>query len=229
VVLKEGLEANRKMCQKQQSELRRKLLSADEYQKACELFFRQHAMLHSEKMSRKGLFSLEDELFEDLSEGQFRRIPKGSEHSIAWNIWHIARIEDVTMNMLVAGTQQVMDRNEWQGRMKVEIYDTGNMTNVEQIKELSNSIDLTRLREYRAKVGHRTQEIVKDIRPQDLKTKVDPKRIEQIRASGAVVEAASDLLDYWSKRNIAGLLLMPATRHNLVHLNESLRLKEKRS
>jgi hypothetical protein len=62
-----------------------------------------------------------------------------------------------------------------------------------------------------------------------LKKKVASNRIEQIRASGAVVEAASELLDYWSKRNIAGLLLMPATRHNLVHLNESLRLKEKKN
>ncbi len=227
--MKEGLEANRKICQKQQTELRHKLLSADEYQKACRLFFRQHAMLHSEKMSGAGLFSLEDEVFEDLSDDHARRIPRGSEHSIAWNIWHIARIEDVTMNMLIAGMQQVMDRDGWQGRMKVEVYDTGNMTNVEEIRELSNSIDITALREYRAAVGRRTREIVKDIQPQDLKTKVESKRIEQIRASGAVVEAASDLLDYWSKRNIAGLLLMPATRHNLVHLNESLRLKEKKS
>jgi hypothetical protein len=43
----------------------------------------------------------------------------------------------------------------------------------------------------------------------------------------AVLEAASDITDYWGKRTIAGLLLMPATRHNLVHLNEALRLKQK--
>lgn len=226
--MKEGLEANRKICQKQQKELRQKLLSAGEYQEACQLFFRQHAMLHSESMSRKGLFSLEDELFEDLSDESARRIPVGSEHSIVWNIWHIARIEDVTMNILVAGTQQVMDRADWQKEMKVEFYDTGNATKMENIKELSNSIDLSNLRAYRAAVGRRTREIVKDIQPQDLKIKVDPDRIEQLRASGAVVEEASELLDYWSKRNIAGLLLMPATRHNLVHLNEGLRLKEKK-
>ena len=46
---------------------------------------------------------------------------------------------------------------------------------------------------------------------------------------GAVDEIASWLIDYWSKRNIAELLLMPATRHNLVHLNKCLRLKHKRS
>ena len=39
---------------------------------------------------------------------------------------------------------------------------------------------------------------------------------------------AVDLIVYWSKRDIAGLLLMPATRHNIVHLNEALRIKKKR-
>lgn len=227
--MKDGLEANRKVCQKQQRELRHKLLSADEYQEACQLFFKQHAMLHSEKMSGVGHFSLEDEVFENLSDDQARRIPRGSEHSIAWNIWHIARIEDVTMNILVAGTQQVMDREHWQERMNVEEYDTGNTMAAEKIRKLSSSINITALRAYRAAVGRRTREIVNDIQPQDLKTKVEPNRIERIRMSGAVVEAAADLLDYWSKRNIAGLLLMPATRHNLVHLNESLRLKEKKN
>jgi hypothetical protein len=42
---------------------------------------------------------------------------------------------------------------------------------------------------------------------------------------GAVVPAAHGIADYWASRNIAGLLLMPATRHNLIHLNEALRLK----
>jgi hypothetical protein len=131
--LKDGLEANRKVCQKQQTELRHKLLSAEEYQEACQLIFRQHAMLHSERMSGAGLFSLEDEVFEDLSDDQARRIPRGSEHSIAWNIWHIARIEDVTMNILIAGTEQVMDRDNWLERINVEVYDTGNATSAEKI------------------------------------------------------------------------------------------------
>jgi hypothetical protein len=45
---------------------------------------------------------------------------------------------------------------------------------------------------------------------------------------GAVVEAAQGLIDYWGRRNIAGLLLMPATRHNFIHLNEALRIKHRR-
>ncbi|HUV27463.1 MAG TPA: hypothetical protein VMW34_08855 [Anaerolineales bacterium] len=66
--MKEGLEANRKICQVQQTELRHQLLSAVQFQDAFQLFFKQHAMLHSAKMAQTGHFSLEDELFEHLSE-----------------------------------------------------------------------------------------------------------------------------------------------------------------
>lgn len=227
--MKEGLEANRKICQKQQTELRHMLLSPDQFQDAFQLFFKQHAMLHSAKMAQTGHFSLEDEVFEDLSEENARRIPPTSENSIIWNIWHIARIEDVAMNMLVAGRGQVLIRDGWLDQMRIEARDTGNAMPADAILKLSQQIDIAALRAYRVAVGRKTREIVGHLQPERLKDKVDPARLEQVQEEGAVIEAAGGLIDYWAKRNIAGLLLMPATRHNLVHLNESLRLKEKKT
>lgn len=225
--MKNGLEANRKLCLKQQTELRHKLLSADHYQESCQLFFKQHAMLHSVKMAQTEPWSLEDEVFDELSDEKARRIPRNSEHSIIWNIWHIARIEDVVMNMLVAGRPQILNQDNWLKQMKIKVRDTGNAMDAEDVVDLSNKIDIEALRAYRVAVGHRTRDIVKQIKPQELKDKVEPARLERVREEGAVDEEANWLITYWSKRNIAGLLLMPATRHNLVHLNESLRLKEK--
>ena len=227
--MKDGLEANRKICLKQQSDLRHKLLNSDQFQEAKQLFFKQHAMLHSARMAQTTSFSLEDEVFEDLSEEKARRIPRISEHSIIWNIWHISRIEDVAMNILVTGSPQILNQDDWLPRMKISAHDTGNAMDEQVVIDLSNTIDIEALRNYRVSVGRRTRDIVKNIQPEDLKQKVDPARLEQVKDEGAVDEAASWLIDYWSKRNIAGLLLMPATRHILVHLNECLRLKHKRS
>jgi hypothetical protein len=98
----------------------------------------------------------------------------------------------------------------------------------EDLTNLSATIDFDALRAYRVEVGRRTQEIFKQLVPQDLKKSVDPLRLQQARDQNAVVEVADWLLDYWGKRDYAGLLLMPATRHNLVHLNEALRLKKRR-
>jgi hypothetical protein len=35
------------------------------------------------------------------------------------------------------------------------------------------------------------------------------------------------VLEYWGGLTYAGLLLMPPTRHNFIHLNEALRVKKK--
>jgi hypothetical protein len=58
-------------------------------------------------------WSFEDEILDDMTEEQVRRIPQGCEHSVAWCIWHIACIEDVTMNLLVADRPQVLRRGHW--------------------------------------------------------------------------------------------------------------------
>ena len=62
----------------------------------------------------------------------------------------------------------------------------------------------------------------------DLTAKVDPVRIQHVLDVGAIRPDSTYITDYWGKRDIRGLLLMPATRHNIVHLNEAARLKKKR-
>ena len=43
----------------------------------------------------------------------------------------------------------------------------------------------------------------------------------------SVAREAMGLIEYWGNLTIAGLLLMPPTRHNFVHLNEALKVKKK--
>lgn len=33
------------------------------------------------------------------------------------------------------------------------------------------------------------------------------------------------LIDFWSKKDVAGIILMPITRHQLVHLNDCIKIK----
>ncbi len=220
--------SHRKLLNKRQTELRHILLSFDQHDEAMRLFLRQHAMLHSFKMAQHEPWSFEDEILNDMTEKQVRRIPRNCEHSVAWCLWHIARIEDVAMNMLVAGSPQLLHRENWLERMNVKVRHTGNAMDKDAVVELSAALDIEAVRAYRAAVGRRTRELVQQLEPAELKQMVDPIRLQQVMDEGAVVEAARGIVDYWSRRTIAGLLLMPATRHNLVHLNEALRLKRRR-
>lgn len=129
------------------------------------------------------------------------------------------------MNLLVAGSPQVLKTSSWLEKLKIEVEDTGNAMTDQEVERLSKSIDIKALREYRMAVGQRTREIVEQLSLEDMKSKVERERLQRVKDEGAVVPAASGLIDYWGRRNVAGLLLMPATRHNFIHLNEAYRLK----
>jgi hypothetical protein len=223
----ETVESYRKICLKRQTELRHIMMDSNQHDKAIQSFMSQHAMLHSQKMTLNKSWSFEDEVLNDMAEAQIRRIPQGCDHSVAWLIWHIARCEDITMNLLVAGTPQVLSQDDWLKKMGVTACDTGNAMDRRAINDFSKAINIEVLRNYRVAVGQRTRKIVEQLQPADLKRKVEPARIDQVMIEGAVVEAAQSITNYWSKRNVAGLLLMPATRHNLIHLNEALQVKRK--
>jgi hypothetical protein len=218
----------RKLCLERQTGLRRVMTSSKKHAEAMQMFTRQHAMLHSMKMAGTEPWSYEDAILDDMTEEQVRRIPPKGEHSVAWCIWHIARIEDVAMNLLVVGDAQIFQQDGWRERLGIaRRQDTGNAMDLGDVAVLSNAVDIEALRAYRLAVGRGTRQIVKALGPEELKKKVDPARLRRVMDEGALVEAAVGIRDYWGKRDIAGLLLMPASRHLLVHLNEALEIKRR--
>jgi len=220
-------ETNRKLLYKQQTDLRTLMSKAKHHDEAMALFFRQHAQLHAADVSQTGLWSFADEVLNSLTDEQIRAIPKNNTHSIAWCLWHIARIEDATMNLLVAGEAQVFTEGGWNERINAVVQNTGNGMTDEDISALSARIDVDALKAYRIAVGRKTREIVETLQAEDLKAKVKPERIHRLLSEGVLADTGKDLAEYWGNRTIAGLLLMPATRHNLSHLNESQELKKR--
>ena len=218
-----------KALNKQQTVLREALKGAQTHEQAIQLCLHQHEMLHSAEVTTKEIWSYEDEILDNLDETSFRRIPENEEHSIVWCIWHLARIEDTAMNYLVANTSSVYDQESWFEKLRVPFRDAGNEMTPNETAQLSAKIDLQALRDYRTVVGKRTQKIIAGLSAADLTTKVDPMRIQKVLEVGAILQKSSYITDYWGKRDIRGLLLMPATRHNIVHLNEAARLKKKRA
>jgi hypothetical protein len=197
------------------------------HHQAIALFIQQHAEVHSAVNSSSGNISFEDDVIIDMNDLQMREIPGRMDHSIAWILWHLARIEDVAMNILVAGEDQVFYQCDWQRKINASVLHTGNAMTMKDVVDLSNEIDIDALRKYRLAVGRRTEEIVRELDTRDLKQKVAKSRLDVVLQEGAVVEKAKGLIDYWSRRDIAGLLLMPATRHCFIHLNEAAKIKKR--
>ncbi|WP_260866821.1 DinB family protein [Paenibacillus sp. Y412MC10] len=187
-------------------------------------------MLHSTRMSNSPVPTLEDELFINLCEGTLRKYPvtaPDTKNSIVWHIWHITRIEDMTMNVLVNNDEQVLHSGQWNKKLNVNYPHSGNEMTEAEITDLSENIDIQALMAYRIEVGRKTREVVSRLLPNAFNQKVEAERIKVLEEKKAVKKEASWLLDYWGEKTIAGLILMPATRHIFLHLNKSIRIKQR--
>ena len=192
--------------------------------KSQKMFYSQHDVLHSQKMSGMDSWSYADEIFTGLEEGQFRIIPEREDHSLIWILWHISRIEDVTMNVLVAGGSQLYLQDQWKMKLASPIDHVGNLINPGNLLKLTLNVDLKNLFAYRDAVGRQTRHIVRGLDLEGLGQKVQPDRLDRLVNEGAVLPDAEGLLDYWGKRKIFEMLLMPPTRHLMTHLNEAYSL-----
>ncbi|MCB9458007.1 MAG: DinB family protein [Anaerolineaceae bacterium] len=220
------MDTNHEQWNANQAVLREKLPDGTDFEQMQPLLLAHHAMTHDAGVGPPGLWSYADEIWDGLSESDARLIPNKFEHSLIWIFWHLARIEDITMNVLVAGTPEVYADDNWRVDLNVPFAHTGNEISDSDMQALNDSADVDALRAYRVAVGRRTQEIITGLTAEDMPKHADPARVQRVRDSDSVLPEASGVIDYWSRRTIAGLLLMPPTRHNFIHLNEAAQIKE---
>jgi len=194
---------------------------------ALDLAPRQHAQVHASAVSQGGLFSFEDLVLAGLGEEQLRFRPGDEPNSIAWLLWHCARIEDVTTNLLIAGQPQVIEREGWLSRLKMSAQDVGTGMGDTQVSQVTSQIDLDALRAYRRAVGGSTRKILLTLASEQLHSSVDPARIKQLLESDVLGQGAEYLAEIWGSWKVGDLVRQPAIRHSFVHLQEAQEIKLK--
>lgn len=211
-----------------QASLKDLLSKKDSFNEAISIALELHSFVHSSEVSDIIVKTYLDELMDNLDEGVFKAMPSIKGTTIAWNLWHITRIEDIASNILISEKGQVFNQ-EWQKRMNVSVTDTGNAMTKDEIAAFSSSIDMKAFQQYRDAVGKRTRQVIKELEPQELKRKVSQNNLKRVLDEGGVLEIEESrwLLDFWGRKNVAGLLQMPITRHQIVHINDSMRLRKK--
>lgn len=211
-----------------QTRLKELITKKEHFTEMQKLLLQMHSLVHSKQVYGGISDTFLDEIWEGLSDKAFRMMPTVKDDTVAWNIWHITRIEDLTANYLIAGQEQILDQ-EWQERLHTKVTDTGNAMTDEEILAFSNEVEKDALYEYRNAVGRRTKDIIEHLNPDRMKQKVSKDGIVRIAEVGGVAAHpdAVWLLDFWGKKTIAGIILMPITRHQVVHLNDSVRLKKR--
>lgn len=187
------------------------------------------------------LLELRRELFNEicgfktkLSREDFNSIPfmnAEGYHSktIAYSIWHIFRIEDIAAHTLIVGDEQIFFSEDYRKSIGSPIITTGNELQKQQIADFSKALDIDELYRYAEQVKNSTENILKSLSYSDLKRKISDSDKERLKSLKVVSddEKACWLIDYWCGKDIRGLIQMPFSRHWIMHVEASLRIRNK--
>ena len=187
------------------------------------------------------LFELRDQLMrtiisfrDELSRNDFNAIPfinAEGYHSktIAYSLWHIFRIEDIVAHTLINCDEQIFFSGDYQKRINSPIITTGNELVRNAISDFSKELDINELYSYISEVKESTEAILHELPYEMLKQKVPAERREILQSMNVVSsdENAVWLIDYWCGKDIRGLIQMPFSRHWIMHIEASLRIRNK--
>ncbi len=150
-----------------------------------------------------------------------RQRPHPRANSIAWNIWHFVRVEDVGLNRFVAERPQVLDQDDWFARMNLPWRHSGSGMSLAEVEEMSQQIDLTALQGYAVAVQQRTDELIRQQAWQDLDTTLDEALLRSVVFDEGFAHSDPEGLvqNYrgWSKGRC---LLLFGLTHPFQHLGE---------
>jgi DinB superfamily len=163
-----------------------------------------------------------------LSDDQMRRRPGAGLNSIVWLLWHMARTEDVAVNLVVAARAQVFD-DAWARAMRIPRRDMGTGMTSDEVAELSECADVAAVRRYRSAVGVRTREVVQSLRPEawdEILSVADTTRAASAGAFGpndGWIEGVGHRP--WQGHTRAHQLGQTAIRHNTAHIGEGVTVR----
>lgn len=147
-----------------------------------------------------------DDLLRGLADEQVRGRARPGVNTIAWLLWHMARIEDVGVNRFVADRPQVLEG--WREPMGIARRDVGTGMTDAEVDDLSARVDLKGLRGYWDAVTARTKEIVSTLRAGDLDAPVDGARVRRLVAAEGIVAPGQDwLTEFWAGGRSRGWVL----------------------
>lgn len=183
---------------------------------------------------RNTLSDAVQELCGRLSDEQYSLMPypnaKGYHcKTIAYSIWHMARIEDITAHTLIVNDKQVLFKGSHSEEIGSPIITTGNELVGDEIVTFSKGLNIAGLLRYAGDVRASTDELLRDLSFDDTKRGFDDEDRRRIIASRCVSEDENAvwLIDYWCGKDVSGIIRMPFTRHLIMHIEAMMRIARK--
>lgn len=132
-------------------------------------------------------------VWEHVPEDLMRRRPHERINTIAWNMWHIARVEDAGLNRFVADRPQVLNE-AWMQRLNVPWRHHGSGMTREEADDLSRRIDLSALHAYSDAVQSRTRDILDSLDPDSLDATLQADHVRMVLLDEGLAHRQGDVL-----------------------------------
>jgi len=127
-----------------------------------------------------------------VSHDLMRQRPHPGVNSIAWNLWHLTRVEDAGLNRFVVDGTQVFDEGNWLERMDISWRHHGTNMNFAEVDALSQRIDLAALQEYSNAVQARTRHIINTLDAHQLVISVEEERLHKIMITEGLAHSQAE-------------------------------------
>jgi hypothetical protein len=141
--------------------------------------------------------------WESVPHDLMRQRPHPQINSIAWILWHLARVEDAGLNRFVVDGEQVLDEEPWMERMRLPWRHNGGEMSFVEVDELSQQVDLPALQAYSQAVQRRTRHIVSLLTLDDLDAVMEADQLRKIMIDEGLAHAQAEgyIQNYlgWSK------------------------------
>jgi uncharacterized damage-inducible protein DinB len=178
----------------------------------AQLFQQRHDVLYD--------FFLAD-FWKTVPDDLLRQRPHPSVNSIAWVLWHMARVEDSGMNLFVTERSQILDEGGWMKRMNIPWRHNGGGMVFEEVDDLNQRIDLAALHDYSRGVQQRSREIIEQISQTDLDATMQPERLRVILLDEGLAHSDPEGLVKWYSGWSKGKCLMTfGLTHPFQHIGE---------
>jgi hypothetical protein len=189
-------------------------------------FLGQHAAVHAADVG--GRIQLFDRIFGELSDEQLRVRPAQGLNSLVWLLWHMARTEDVAVNLVVVAGRQVLDE-AWARRLSPGRRDIGTGMTEDEVADFTVRADVAAVRAYRSAVGRRTREVVGALSAATWDEPVGAADLMRANAEGGFRVDCSGLIAAgrhpWQANTRGEQLGSSAVRHNAGHVGEATTIR----
>lgn len=115
-----------------------------------------------------------------VPEALLRQRPHPGVNSIAWNLWHLTRVEDAGLNRFVTDGVQVLDEGGWMQSMNLPWRHHGSGMSFAEVDELNRRVDLAALQAYSRAVQARTRHIVAHLPVEELEAVLETEYLRQL-------------------------------------------------